>query len=403
MWDTVVLGLGGVGSFALRAVAREDTKASVLGIERFCRGHDKGSSHGKNRVYRRAYFEHPSYVPWIEFSIKECTALQSQQNIPIIQECGVLLAVPKDSANLIEAALASAKEHNIVTEELGVDALRQRFLQFSYTDDMIGVYEPGGGFMRPEAATTAALKDAEEYGATIWENTVVGSIREIQDETGCKVSHIEIVVQREKGEETILARNVLVAAGAWTSELMPTFAPHLKVLRQLQTWVDTSPTTNSSIYDSSRMPALGMLTADVPNPIYALPADSEAKATDKYKGCVKLGIHARECPVDPNLNPSKVTQAEQEEMANAIKAGFRPEVSSQPLMETKPCMYTMTSDEHFMIGVPKGYERVCVVAGLSGHGFKMVPALGQMLADFALGKGLDQWNASFCSPSRFGV
>jgi sarcosine oxidase len=76
MWDTVVLGLGGVGSFALRDVVRETKGESVLGIEQFTRGHDKGSSHGKSRVYRRAYFERSSYVPWIDFSLNEFTKLQ---------------------------------------------------------------------------------------------------------------------------------------------------------------------------------------------------------------------------------------------------------------------------------------------------------------------------------------
>lgn len=66
-------------------------------------------------------------------------------------------------------------------------------------------------------------------------------------------------------------------------------------------------------------------------------------------------------------------------------------------------MYTMTADEHFLIGVPKGYTNVCAIAGLSGHGFKMAPALGQMLADFATGKDWDHWNVDFCSPKRFGV
>ena len=63
-------------------------------------------------------------------------------------------------------------------------------------------------------------------------------------------------------------------------------------------------------------------------------------------------------------------------------------------------MYTMTEDENFIIGVPDGYSKICAVAGLSGHGFKMAPALGQMLADFATDKGLDHWNAEFCSPKR---
>jgi sarcosine oxidase len=100
-----------------------------------------------------------------------------------------------------------------------------------------------------------------------------------------------------------------------------------------------------------------------------------------------------------------VTPEEEEEMRGAIAATFSEAISAQPLTETKQCMYTMTPDEHFMIGVPEGYSRVCAVAGLSGHGFKMAPALGQMLADFASDGpgGLEKWKADFCAPSRFGL
>lgn len=94
MFDCVVIGLGGVGSFALRSVARDMKKmkkkktattaasdsaaaasangsVKILGLERHEVGHSRGSSHGKSRVYRKAYFEHPSYVPWCQYSEDE--------------------------------------------------------------------------------------------------------------------------------------------------------------------------------------------------------------------------------------------------------------------------------------------------------------------------------------------
>ena len=79
------------------------------------------------------------------------------------------------------------------------------------------------------------------------------------------------------------------------------------------------------------------------------------------------------------------------------------------LVHVEPCMYTVTPDENFLIGTPDDgvchHEAVFAVGGLSGHGFKMVPALGQMLADFALGRHnvVDHWGASFCSPTRFAT
>src|SRR5438270_13444161 len=59
--DAIVLGVGGMGSAALFELARRGRR--VLGLEQFAPGHDRGSSHGQTRVIRKAYYEHPDYVP----------------------------------------------------------------------------------------------------------------------------------------------------------------------------------------------------------------------------------------------------------------------------------------------------------------------------------------------------
>lgn len=61
VFDVIVLGVGGFGSGALFHIAKLGLK--VLGVDRFGVTHDQGSSHGETRIIRRAYFEHPDYVP----------------------------------------------------------------------------------------------------------------------------------------------------------------------------------------------------------------------------------------------------------------------------------------------------------------------------------------------------
>jgi sarcosine oxidase len=401
MWDTVVLGLGGIGSFALRAVSKE-TK-NVLGIERFARAHSKGSSHGQSRIYRKAYFENPDYVPWINFSLKEFLKLQTETNTSIVNECGMLLVEEEAKGELLEVSLASAKRHNVPIECLGVGELRERFPQFRYSEGMVGVFEPGAGFLRPERAIRAALQQAEENEATIWENTVVKSLQEIPSDASGKISHVEILVQHYNGEEElILAKSVLVAAGSWTSEIIPSFAPHLRVIRQLQTWVDVSSLDHSSIYDSGNMPCFAISTPEWPLALYGIPVDSQCDG-ERYRTSIKFGIHGRNQIVDPNLNPPSVSHAELEEIKGAGRSFLNSRIGDLTIKDTVPCMYTMTKDQDFIVGVPEGYEKVCVVGGLSGHGFKMSPALGQILADFALERDLKPWNGDFCSPARFGV
>jgi len=62
-FDTIIIGLGGVGSAAAYHLAARGVR--VLGLDQFPIAHDRGSSHGSTRVIRQAYFEHADYVPLV--------------------------------------------------------------------------------------------------------------------------------------------------------------------------------------------------------------------------------------------------------------------------------------------------------------------------------------------------
>jgi sarcosine oxidase len=64
------------------------------------------------------------------------------------------------------------------------------------------------------------------------------------------------------------------------------------------------------------------------------------------------------------------------------------------------CLYTMSPDGHFLVGTRRGTQRTHFAAGLSGHGFKLSPALGDALCELAL-LGRTRLPIEFLSPSRF--
>ena len=60
-YDVAVIGLGSMGSFlALELAGR---KVSVIGFDQYSPPHHQGSHSGETRVFRTAYYEHPSYTP----------------------------------------------------------------------------------------------------------------------------------------------------------------------------------------------------------------------------------------------------------------------------------------------------------------------------------------------------
>ena len=287
MWDVVVIGLGGVGSFALRAAtqsakqlqkhhSQKNATMKILGIEQFTPCHEFGSSHGHSRIYRHAYFEHSNYVPLIQYSTNQFRLLQQERNTRLLEECGTLIL---ENANasienneddaIIPKCIQSANQHNIKIDLLSNDDLQRKYPQFSRNaamENMIGLIEYGAGFVRPELAIDAALKDAEKNGAMIYNCMNVHGIQEIVDNE-TKEKYVEIFLSSDcdynndpddstitnttiKNKMNVIqSRKVIIAAGSWTSKLIPSWSPLLTVTRQIQAWVDVNSSISST--DSS--------------------------------------------------------------------------------------------------------------------------------------------------------
>jgi glycine/D-amino acid oxidase-like deaminating enzyme len=71
-----------------------------------------------------------------------------------------------------------------------------------------------------------------------------------------------------------------------------------------------------------------------------------------------------------------------------------------PCREHAVCLYTMSPDEHFIVDRHPDDPRIVFAAGLSGHGFKFTPILGQALAELAT-EGVTCQPTAFLSLERF--
>jgi glycine/D-amino acid oxidase-like deaminating enzyme len=69
------------------------------------------------------------------------------------------------------------------------------------------------------------------------------------------------------------------------------------------------------------------------------------------------------------------------------------------LADHAACLYTMSPDSHFVVGLHPDESRVVIAAGFSGHGFKFASVMGEILADLAL-DGRTRHPIGFLSPSR---
>ena len=70
------------------------------------------------------------------------------------------------------------------------------------------------------------------------------------------------------------------------------------------------------------------------------------------------------------------------------------------LLESVTCMYTNTPDEHFVIARHPTRDRAVVACGFSGHGFKFMPVVGEIVADLVTG-GRTAHPIGLFDPARF--
>jgi sarcosine oxidase len=382
-WDVIVVGVGAVGSAALRAAS--EAGARVLGIELHTPANARGSSHGHSRIFRHSYFEHADYVPLLRHSTARFESLERESGKDLLHRCGMLVAGPAGSES-VTGSLASARRWQLEVEALDATALRAQFPWFAVPDDAIGAFEADAGLVRPEAAVHASVDVARVRGAELRTTTRVRSL--VEDATG-------VSVETDGGTER--AATVIVAAGPWAPQLMPELAPLLTVTRQVQAWV--APTEGT---DASAMPcwlfdrgagarAVYGLAPDPMAPTHVNGAPSPARQP-------KVALHGSDDVVDPDRGASPVNGSDLERLRAAYQA-VAPSLAGD-LVDATTCLYTMSPDGHFLVGTRRGYRRTHFAAGLSGHGFKLAPALGDALSDLALG-GRTALPIGFLSPGRF--
>src|SRR5882724_8265871 len=136
-FDCIVLGLGGFGSAALYHAAARGL--SVLGLEQYSIGHDRGSSHGRTRIIRQAYFEHPDYVPLLLRAYELWDELGQRRGRKLLHEIGMLQVGPPDGP-VVQGVLESAPKHGLELEQLSSAEIGRRFPAFRPPPEMAGVF-----------------------------------------------------------------------------------------------------------------------------------------------------------------------------------------------------------------------------------------------------------------------
>jgi len=357
VFDAIVVGAGGVGSATLLRLAKRGVR--VLGIDRFGPAHDRGSSHGQTRLIRQAYFEHPDYVPLLLSAYEMWHELERESGQQLLFPTGLIEVGPPDGI-VIPGVAASAQQHGLEIERLCPTDVEQRFPQITLPPHCEAVFEPTAGILQVEACVRVQLDQAQNLGA---------ELRFHEPVIGWRADGNGVAVETTNGRYH--AAHLIVAAGAWSSVLMESLGLPLRVVRKHLHWFDSD---DDRYQLQSGCPAAFFELAE--GCFYVFPE------MDSGPG-VKAAEHSGgEEVVDPT-NLDRTLDAQDHALVAEFVNRYLPGVSTRSINHSV-CMYTLTPDEHFILDFYPEHSQVCFVAGLSGHGFKMAPVLGEALADLTL-------------------
>ena len=357
-YDVAIVGLGAMGSASAWQLAQRGRR--VIGFDRFHPPHQLGSSVGKTRIIREAYWESPFYVPIVRRAYELWDELEKKSGARLLTRTGGLVVGHPDGP-LVSGAVKSAEAHGVPYERLDAAEVRRRYPAFKTHEGVVGIVEPRAGVLVPEDSIGAMLGQAQSHGAELHYDEPVDSWA--PDGAG-------FALTTAKG--TYRASQVVLSAGAWMATELPGLKLPLSVARQLLFWVE--PAGGRAMFAADRFP-IWLWDLEDGRAFYGFPDFGDGPKVARHHG-------------GPETTADTVRREVRPEESNEVMEFLKWAMPDHfgPVISHGVCMYTNTPDEHFLIDWHPERKGALIVSPCSGHGFKFSPAIGEAVADLIDGK-----------------
>lgn len=371
--DVAIVGAGVFGCWTAWHLAERGL--SVALVDAFGPGNGLSSSGGETRVTRMAYGPDALYTRLATQSLGQWQALhrrwRERTGAPLFYPTGVLWLSGHRNAyfdNSLDTLNKLAVPVRVFADK---NRLRQAFPQFDYAGINTGFLEPRSGALAARLSVNAVAGEAQRKGVRLWQARASRPIpTRINGTAGLRVPL--------RGQEDLLARQVVYACGAWLPKVFPDLlGGRIVPSRQEVFYLNLKAVSES----------LAQRYAPVRFPVWA----------DFNDGDVFYGIpdvagygfkiaHDKHGPrMDPDRANRRASAVAEAEMRAYLRKRF-PDVANAPLASVRVCQYENTSNGDFLLDRHPTLENVWLAGGGSGHGFKHGPAVGQYVADLVTGK-----------------
>ena len=371
-WDAIVVGLGAIGSGAAYWLSRR-LGDRVLGLEQFELGHALGAGQDHSRIIRLSYHR-PDYVRLARRAYATWAEVEAESGTRIVTTTGGLDVAPRQAAIPLGDYVSAMTTEGVPFEQLDGPDIARRWPQWRLGDEHHGLYQADAGIADPNRANAAHQRLARAHGATLLEHSPVTRLRDVSG---------EIDVRLADGT-THRAGHVVLAADAWTNDLLQSFDRHLP-LTILESQVTYFAAPDPAAFAPDRFPI--WIWMDDPS-FYGFPTYGEAgpKAAEDVGG-------DEATPATRTFTRNEASFARLTEfLARHLPGHLGPEIV------TKTCLYTLTPDRDFVVDRLPDQPNVLVALG-AAHAFKFASVLGRIFSELVVDGG----TASVAEIERFRI
>jgi sarcosine oxidase len=361
--DVAVVGLGGIGSAAACWLARR-SGLRVLGLEQFELGHPNGASEDVSRIIRRSYHR-ADYVRLTARAYDTWAEIEREAGTTIVTRTGGLDVGPAGHGEHItevdlEVYATAMAQEGVPFERLDAAEVMRRWPAWRLDDHHVGLYQADTGIADPSRGNEAHRRLAREGGAELRDRTRVLALH---DDGG------EVTLELQGGER-VTAGRVVIAADAWTNDLLgPLGWPiPLTVTQEQVAWF--RPRADPELFAPERFPV--WIWMDDPS-FYGFP-------TYGHPG-PKVGQDVGGKVVTP---ATRTFERDEDALRRALAflEERLPGMAGEPFL-LKTCLYTMTPDRDFVVDAVPGHPSILVAQG-AAHAYKFASVLGRILAELAI-------------------
>ena len=346
-----VIGAGAFGGWTALELIRRGARVTL--IDAWGPGNVRSSSGGETRVLRAAYGSRAIYTKLASRALERWPS-------EFFRPTGVLWMFGQDDA-FGRTSADALRSHGLRMEEISVADAARRYPQIAFSGISTVLFERDAGYLLARRACEHVVA-AFVAGGGEWRQASAESPQRVDGPLGAV---------RLAGGSTIAADRFVFACGPWLASLFPdALGPLVRVTRQEVFYFGTP--AGDARFTDAQLPVWIEIGS---TQLYGIPGNA-------HRG-FKIADDAEGPPMDPTSGERHLTGAGVAAARDALARRF-PALAGAPLVGGEVCQYESTPDSHYIIDRHPAAPNVWLAGGGSGHGFKMGPAIGELLASAVL-------------------